>query len=539
MAVTPEDESRLLTGRYALGRALGSDDTATVFAATDTVLGRAVAIKFLQIDAAQQYAECFRREAQIGAGRNHPNLAAVYDIISEDDAVLSVMEYVDGPSLEVELERGPLSRERAVPIRRGLAAALDYAHEAGIVHRDVKPANVVLAPDGQAKLVELRTATVAEQRLPHTTQELRGTPSYNTPERLSAGSASTAASDIYSLAMLALRMLAGEIAGRGAGPAERLRLVDGGAPETAAVWPDGPAAARAALEQSLDPDPTLRHRTARALVEELASSLGDESVVSDPAEPIDLLAAPCRRTQASSALPAPAERLWPRRPRRGTRPLGAEVAALGLTAVVTTVVLIGGSESGPDVVAGTSDAGTQRSAAVAAQRRAAAGSRQGNASGGRQRKASAGRPGNAAVGRKGNASAGADVTAGAGSESGELTAADQIADLEDPVPGVASFAAGRPEDDRRGSELSDRGFALLRSGDTSKAAQVLERSVQAFERGTDDSDYADALLNYGNALRLSGQPAEAIPVLEARMQIPDQTEIVQDELDAAHADMDG
>jgi serine/threonine protein kinase len=538
MAVTPEDESRLLTGRYALGRALGSDDTATVFAATDTVLGRAVAIKFLQIDAAQQYAECFRREAQIGAGRNHPNLAAVYDIISEDDAVLIVMEYVDGPSLEDELERGPLSRERVVPILRGLAAALDYAHEAGIVHRDVKPANVFLAADGQPKLVDLRIATVAEQRLPTATHELRGTPSYMSPERLSDQSASTAASDIYSLGMLALRMLAGEIPGRGAGPAERLRLVEGGAPETAAVWPDGPAAARAALEQSLDPDPTLRHRTARALVEELASSLGDESVVSDPAEPIDLLAAPCRRTQASSALPAPAERLWPRRPRRGTRPLGAEVAALGLTAVVTTVVLIGGSESGPDVVAGTSDAGTQRSAAVAAQRRAAAGSRQGNASGGIQRKASAGRP-NAAVGRKGNASAGADVTAGAGSESGELTAADQIADLEDPVPGVASFAAGRPEDDRRGSELSDRGFALLRSGDTSKAAQVLERSVQAFERGTDDSDYADALLNYGNALRLSGQPAEAIPVLEARMQIPDQTEIVQDELDAAHADMDG
>jgi tetratricopeptide (TPR) repeat protein len=234
----------------------------------------------------------------------------------------------------------------------------------------------------------------------------------------------------------------------------------------------------------------------------------------------------------------PAERLWPRRPRWGTRPLGAAVAALGLTAVVTTVVLIGGSGSGPEVVAGTSDAGAQRNAAVAVQRKASAGG-QGNASGGRQRKASAGSRGTASAGSQSNAAAGEDAAAGAGSESGEATDVDQVADLEDPVPGVASFAAGRPEDDRRGSELSDRGFALLRSGDTSKAAQVLERSVQAFERGTDDSDYADALLNYGNALRLSGQPAEAIPVLEARMQIPDQTEIVQDELDAAHADMDG
>src|SRR3954468_3439959 len=117
---------------------------ATVLLAEDERLGREVAVKRLHAESPEDTARRFRREARLGASLNHPNIVAVYDIVSDDEGVLIVMEYVQGETLRDAIDRGPLPPARALGIVRGLATGLDHAHAEGIVHRDVKPANVLL-----------------------------------------------------------------------------------------------------------------------------------------------------------------------------------------------------------------------------------------------------------------------------------------------------------------------------------------------------------------------------------------------------------
>src|SRR3954451_12573957 len=118
---------------------------ATVFLADDERLGRRVALKRLHADSPDDVARRFRREAKVGASLNHPNVVAVYDTVTDDEGVLIVMEYVEGHTLRDEIARGPLRPERAIELLAGVAAALDHAHEQGVIHRDVKPANVLIA----------------------------------------------------------------------------------------------------------------------------------------------------------------------------------------------------------------------------------------------------------------------------------------------------------------------------------------------------------------------------------------------------------
>src|SRR2546423_4952496 len=146
----------LLAGRYRTIERIGSGGMAAVLLAEDERLGRQVAIKRLHAESPEDTAGRFRREAQLGASLNHPNLISVYDIVTDDEGVLIVMEYVDGETLRDAIDRGPLPSDRAMQVLRGLAAGLDHAHGEGIVHRDVKPANVLIGRrDGQAKLADL------------------------------------------------------------------------------------------------------------------------------------------------------------------------------------------------------------------------------------------------------------------------------------------------------------------------------------------------------------------------------------------------
>src|SRR5437763_7478205 len=141
MAVRTPD--RLLAGRYRTLERLGSGGAATVYLAEDQRLGRRVAVKRLHGGVADDdVVRRFRREARLGASLNHPNVVMVYDIVSDDEGVLIVMEYVDGETLRDAIARGPLPPRRALEVLRAVAEALDHAHAEGIVHRDVKPANV-------------------------------------------------------------------------------------------------------------------------------------------------------------------------------------------------------------------------------------------------------------------------------------------------------------------------------------------------------------------------------------------------------------
>ena len=214
---------------------------ATVFLAEDERLGRRVAIKRLHADIADdELVRRFRREAQLGASLNHPNIVAVYDIATDDEGVLIVMEYVDGHTLRDELGGGPMPAERLLPIVRGVADALDHAHAHGVLHRDVKPANVLLRSDGAVKLADLGIATAAEHSRITRTGSVLGTAAYLAPERLD-GEAGDKRVDVYALAAVAFEALAGRKPVEGATPMEvARRVIEQPPPDLRDALPEAP-----------------------------------------------------------------------------------------------------------------------------------------------------------------------------------------------------------------------------------------------------------------------------------------------------------
>src|SRR5680860_550024 len=191
-----DTHGELLVGRYRKLAAIGVGGMARVYLAHDELLGRRVAIKLLHADSTDDAAIRFQREAKLGASLNHPNLVSIFDIATDDESVLIVMEYVDGETLRDAIARGPVPPERAIEVIRDVAAGLDHAHSHGIVHRDVKPANILLRQDGTAKLADLGIATAAERTSITQSDVVLGTASYMAPEQL-AGDRAGPAADVY------------------------------------------------------------------------------------------------------------------------------------------------------------------------------------------------------------------------------------------------------------------------------------------------------------------------------------------------------
>ena len=135
---------------------------ASVHLAEDTHLQREVAVKRLHSGRAEDDARRFAREARLGATLDHPNVVTVFDALSDGDTVLIVMEYVSGTDLEATLDSGPLGEDEVLRILDQMAAAIDHAHQNGIVHRDVKPSNVLIRDDGVVKLADLGIARALE-----------------------------------------------------------------------------------------------------------------------------------------------------------------------------------------------------------------------------------------------------------------------------------------------------------------------------------------------------------------------------------------
>jgi eukaryotic-like serine/threonine-protein kinase len=211
-------EARLLGGRYELGEVLGYGGMAEVHLGRDVRLGRDVAIKLLRADLARDpsFQGRFRREAQSAASLNHPSIVAVYD--SGDDAEAGgastpyiVMEYVQGRTLRELLEaEGHLLPRRALEITAQICAALDQAHRAGIVHRDVKPGNVMLTPSGEVKVMDFgiaRAVTGAASTMTQTAAVI-GTAHYLSPEQARGEHVDTR-SDVYSTGCLLYELLTG------------------------------------------------------------------------------------------------------------------------------------------------------------------------------------------------------------------------------------------------------------------------------------------------------------------------------------------
>jgi eukaryotic-like serine/threonine-protein kinase len=205
------DTSFIVAGRYRLDGRIAVGGVGEVWRATDLVLARPVAVKFLRPEYAQHRETLarFRAEARHASSLSHPGIAQVYDYSEAGaESPYLVMELVDGPSLSEVLAAGPLEPAFAMDALAQSAAGLQAAHAAGLVHRDVKPANLLVGPAGQIKITDFGIAYAAGSAPITRTGTLIGTPAYLAPERTSGGPASPA-SDLYSLGVVGYECLTG------------------------------------------------------------------------------------------------------------------------------------------------------------------------------------------------------------------------------------------------------------------------------------------------------------------------------------------
>ena len=203
---------RTLGGRYRVEDELGRGGMARVYRGTDGVLGRPVAVKVLSPQYAQDanFVTRFRREAQAAARLNHPNLVQVYDTGSDDGVHYIVMEYVEAKTLADYLAGGGrIMPERAVELAEAVCDALSVAHAQGVIHRDVKPANIMVTRDGQVKVTDFGIARVTTNETVEQTAAVLGTASYLSPEQAQGG-AIDQRSDLYSLGCVMYEMLTGQ-----------------------------------------------------------------------------------------------------------------------------------------------------------------------------------------------------------------------------------------------------------------------------------------------------------------------------------------
>ena len=205
------DQTILLGGRYRLDRRIATGGMGEVWSATDVVLDRVVAAKTLQAGLMDEpgFLERFRAEARHAASLSHPGIAAVYDYGEANGHAFLVMEMVDGRTLShVLASDAPLAPDRAASILAQTCDALAAAHAAGVVHRDVKPGNIMLTPDDRVKITDFGISTLVGSVPLTATGQILGTPQYISPEQ-ATGSSATPASDIYSLGVIGYEMLSG------------------------------------------------------------------------------------------------------------------------------------------------------------------------------------------------------------------------------------------------------------------------------------------------------------------------------------------
>ena len=197
--------------RYAVEKTLGKGGMATVELAEDTELQRKVAVKrlFASLAGDDVFQERFLREGRMAAALSHPNLVAVYDVGEEDGLPYIVMEYVDGQTLAELLARsGPMQPDDAVELLLQVCAGLEHAHAAGLVHRDIKPQNLLIRSDGVVKIADFGIARTLQATQLTQVGTVLGTAAYLAPEQ-AAGEKVTSAADIYSLGAVAYELLTG------------------------------------------------------------------------------------------------------------------------------------------------------------------------------------------------------------------------------------------------------------------------------------------------------------------------------------------
>jgi serine/threonine protein kinase len=470
----PVTQGRItLPNRYRVVGHIANGGMASVWAAQDELLGRLVAVKVLApgyaADASAR--RRFEREARAAARvSDHPNVVTIYDVGEHDEQAFIVMEHLAGGTVADRLRRStPVPRAAAMRWLEGAASALDYAHSRQIVHRDVKPGNLLLDSAGRVAVADFGIARIATETALTQTGQVLGTAAYLSPEQ-AEGKPATEASDRYALAVVAYELLTrrkpfdGKLAA-----AQARQHIESPVPPAEGL----PRAADSELRRGMAKDPADRPTTATGFVEDLRRALDDEPTV-------PTAVAPARFSREPTPPPSPptAER----RPSR--RPFLIALAAI-VFVLAAVIAAIAGGGGGDD---------TARDAATAPRTTATT-----------QHKAKA----------KPKPKPKPAATA--------------------PAPTQTQTQAPPPTDKRA---LAMQGHTLIAQGNYDAAINVLSQAVKDCPVSTTDP-CAYALFDLGHALRLGGRPSEAIPVLQQRLQNPNQRGVVQHELELAQTEANG
>src|SRR5436190_6635065 len=267
MAVTDTLIDSLFDGRYRIVRKLGTGGMANVYLAEDQELGRRVAIKILDDRHAsdEQFVERFRREAQNAAGLSHPNIVSIYDRGEAEGSYYIAMEYLDGRSLkELIVSRGPAPITVAVEYARQILQALRFAHRHGIVHRDIKPHNVLVDAEGRVKVTDFGIARAGTSQMTEA-GSIVGTAQYLSPEQ-ARGTSVDQRSDVYSLGIVLYELLTGTVPFNGDTPVEIAMKHLSAVPELpSAIRPEIPRDLDLIVLRALAKDPADRYQSAEEM----------------------------------------------------------------------------------------------------------------------------------------------------------------------------------------------------------------------------------------------------------------------------------
>jgi eukaryotic-like serine/threonine-protein kinase len=340
----------VLSERYELEELVGSGGMSSVYRAHDRVLDRKVALKVLHqrlIDE-EEYVERFRREARMVAGLLHQNIVTVIDRGDDDGNPFIVFEFVDGENLKQLVDReGPLPVEQAVELAMQVARGLAFAHANGYVHRDVKPQNVLLNGDGEAKVTDFGIARSLDVKHGVTqTGTVLGTSDYIAPEQ-AQGQRVDEHTDVYSLGIVLYELLTGELPFTGDNfVAVAMKHINEDPPRVSSIRADVPPRVDEAVARALAKDPADRFPTMADFGRELEASL--EELRSPGGAPTMVITPPRRRRSAPGVAA-------PRRPRRRP-PTAAILIAAGLAVAVAALAVAlvreNGSSKGPSTASG-------------------------------------------------------------------------------------------------------------------------------------------------------------------------------------------